>query len=83
VGCINADGTVTRSGELILLALRTPLTPEEAAKETGVPLFKVRSGIRELLAARLVQAADDKFQSTPDGLDRVEGAETAYIPCDL
>jgi hypothetical protein len=77
VGCINVDGTLTRSGELVLLALRTPMTPEEAARDTGVPLFKVRSGIREFLAARLVQAADDKFQTTQDGLDRVEGAESA------
>ncbi len=59
------------------MALRTPMTPEEAATETGVPLFKVRSGIREFLAAGLVQAADDKFQTTPDGLARIEGAETA------
>ncbi len=77
MGCINVNGTMTRSGELILLALRTPMTPEEAAKETGVPLFKIRSSIREFLAARLVQAVDDKFQTTPDGLARVEGAETA------
>jgi hypothetical protein len=77
VGCINVDGTLTRSGELVLLALRTHMTPEEAARDTGVPLFKVRSGIREFLAARLVQAADDKFQTTQDGLDRVEGAESA------
>ncbi len=76
MGCINATGTITRSGELILLALRNPMTPEEAAKETGVPLFKVRSGIREFLAARLVQAADDKFQTTPAGLVRIEGADT-------
>ncbi len=77
MGCINVNGTMTRSGELILLALRTPMTPEEAAKETGVPLFKIRSSIREFLAARLVQAVDDKFQTTPDGLVRVEGAKTA------
>jgi hypothetical protein len=76
VGCINVDGTLTRSGELILFALRTPMTPEEAAKETGVPLFKVRSSIREFLAARLVQAADDKFQTTMDGLVQIEEART-------
>jgi hypothetical protein len=77
VGCINTTGTITRSGELILLALLTPMTPEEAAKETGIPLFKVRSGIREFLEVRLVQAEDDKFKTTPDGLVRIEGAETA------
>jgi type II secretory ATPase GspE/PulE/Tfp pilus assembly ATPase PilB-like protein len=72
MGCINVDGTLTRSGKLILSALHTPMTPEEAARETGVPLFKVRSSIREFLAARLVQAADDKFQTTLDGLVQIE-----------
>jgi predicted transcriptional regulator len=76
VGCINVDGTLTRSGVLILLALQTPMTLEEVAKETGAPLFKVRSSIREFLAARLVQAADDKFQTTLDGLVKIEGAKT-------
>ncbi len=77
MGCINSTGTITRSGELILLALRNPMSPEEVAKETGVPLFKVRSGIREFLAHQLVQATDDKFQTSPDGLAQLEGAETA------
>jgi predicted transcriptional regulator len=76
VGCVNVDGTLTRSGVLIFLALQTPMTPKEAAKETGVPLFKVRSSIREFLDARLVQAADDKFQTTLDGLVQIEGVKT-------
>jgi predicted transcriptional regulator len=71
MGCINADGTLTRSAELILLALRTSMTPEEVARETGVALFKVRSGLREFLGAGLAVAEGDKYRCTPAGLARV------------
>ena len=74
MGCINADGTLTRSGELILLALRTPLTAEEVARETGVALFKVRSALREFLAAGLAEVANDEYRSTPAGLSQVEAS---------
>lgn len=74
MGCINTDGTLTRSAELILLALRTSMTPEEVARETGVALFKVRSGLREFLEADLVVVEGDKYCSTPAGLSRVEGS---------
>lgn len=72
MACINANGTLTRSGELILLALRTPLNPEEIAKDTGVALFKVRSALREFLTAGMVEAKEDKYLSTPRGQALVE-----------
>lgn len=74
MACINADGTLTRSGELIILALRTPLTPEEIAKETGEALFRVRSALREFLGAGLVEVKEEKYCSTPAGLDKLEGS---------
>jgi predicted transcriptional regulator len=74
VACINADGTLTRSGELILLALRTPLTPEQISQETGVPLFKVRSALREFLAAGVVEETDGKYSCNSHGQAMVEGS---------
>lgn len=74
MACINADGTLTRSGELILLAIRTPLTPEEVAKETGEALFRVRSALREFLAAGFVEAQEDKYCSTLTGQAKLEGS---------
>jgi hypothetical protein len=73
MACINADGTLTRSGELILLALKNPCTPEEAARDTGLPLFKVRSAVREFLAVRLVERAGEEYRATDAGLEKVEG----------
>lgn len=74
MACINADGTLTRSGELIILALRTPLTPEEVAKETGEALFKVRSALREFLTVGFVEAKEEKYCSTSTGLAKLEGS---------
>ena len=73
MACINVDGTLTRSGELIILALRTPLTPEEVAKETGEALFRVRSALREFLGVGFVEAREGKYCCTPAGLARLEG----------
>jgi hypothetical protein len=73
MACINADGTLTRSGELILLALKNPCTPEEAARDTGLPLFKVRSAVREFLAVRLVERTGEEYRATDAGLAKVEG----------
>ena len=76
MACINADGTLTRSGELIILALRTPSTPEEVAQETGEALFKVRSALREFMGVGFVEAEENKYrkQSTTVTSALKEGA---------
>jgi hypothetical protein len=42
-------------------------SPEDIAAETGRPLFRVRSGLRELLAAGLVSGVDESFALTEQG----------------
>jgi hypothetical protein len=74
VACINVDGTLTRSGALIILVLRTPLTPEEVSKQTGEALFRVRSALREFLGVGFIEVRDDKYCSTPAGLAKLEGS---------
>lgn len=74
MACVNPDGTLTRSGELIILALRTPLTPEEVAQETGEPLFRVRSALREFMGVGFVEVQDDKYLCTSAALARLEGS---------
>ena len=74
MACINADGTLTRSGELILLCCKTPNTPEAVARDVSQPLFKVRAAIREFAAVKFLEPAEDKWQTTAAGLAKVEGA---------
>jgi hypothetical protein len=73
VACIQPDGTLSPSGELILLALYRPGGAEDAARESGVELFLVRAGIREFLQAGLLESVGDKFQLTDKGVKALEG----------
>ena len=68
MACISPDGKPTESGTKMLRALKSGLeTPEEIAREVGLPLFRVRSGLRELTQASLVSQRDDKYGLTDKG----------------
>jgi DNA-binding IclR family transcriptional regulator len=68
MACISPDGKPTESGTKMLRALQTGLgAPEEIAKEAGLPLFRVRSGLRELTEAGLVSQKGDKYELSPKG----------------
>lgn len=72
MACIDANGNITRSGELILLAMMAPVGVEVAANETGLPLFKVRSAVRELSKAGLLLDAEGLYKITPKGIEKLE-----------
>jgi DNA-binding IclR family transcriptional regulator len=61
MACISADGTLSASGQAMLAALERVATEEEVAGVTGLPLFRVRSGLRELVAAGLVSQQGGRF----------------------
>ena len=70
MACINPDGKPTESGNKMLRALRAGLgSPEEIARETGLPLFRVRSGLREMVDAGLVKQQDDGYRLSQKGAD--------------
>ena len=59
MACITADGKLTRAGMDILRALGDgPQSPEDIAARTVLPLFRVRSGLRELRDAGYVELKD-------------------------
>jgi predicted transcriptional regulator len=43
------------------------LTPEEVSAKTGQPLFRVRSGLRELKNAGFVEETDGKYTLSKNG----------------
>jgi len=52
----------------MLGALQSGLgSPEEIAGSIGLPLFRVRSGLRELTQAGLAIEKDDKYELTEEG----------------
>ncbi len=72
MACINPDGTLTSSGLAMLSALKTPITLEEVAQVAGLPLFRVRSGVREMIAGGLVKEEGGKYSLTDLGKQRLE-----------
>jgi predicted transcriptional regulator len=68
MACISPDGKPTESGSKMLRALQAgSKSPEEVAQETGLPLFRVRSGLRELSQAGLAIEKDSKHELTEQG----------------
>jgi predicted Rossmann fold nucleotide-binding protein DprA/Smf involved in DNA uptake len=67
LACINSDGTLVASARAILNASRKPSTPEQLATATGLSLYRVRGGLRELTYAGLVSEANGIYQLTEAG----------------
>jgi predicted transcriptional regulator len=66
--CVSPDGKPTSSGMALLQSLKDgALTPKEIADKTGQPLFRVRSGLRELKNAEFVEETEDKYSLSEDG----------------
>lgn len=73
MACINPDGKPTESGTKMLRALKSGLgSPEEIAKGTGLPMFRVRSGLRELTQAGLANQKDNKYEITDNGAELIK-----------
>ena len=72
MACISPDGKPTESGIKILYALKSGLgSTEEIAKAAELPLFRVRSGLRELIQAGLAAQKGDKYDLSPKGIELV------------
>jgi predicted transcriptional regulator len=68
VPCVSPDGKPTSSGVTMLKSLKNgPSSPEEVAKRTGQPLFRVRSGLRELKNAGFLEETEGKYMLSKSG----------------
>lgn len=66
--CVSPDGKPTSSGMALLKSLENEsLSPNDIANKTGQPLFRVRSGIRELKNAGFIEEEADKYKLTENG----------------
>ncbi|GBC96960.1 hypothetical protein HRbin16_02773 [bacterium HR16] len=71
MACISADGTLTESARRMLGVLQHPASPEEVAQATGLPLFRVRSGLREMAQAGLVEEKEGRYALTEAGRQKL------------
>jgi hypothetical protein len=74
VACINSDGTLVASARAMLTASRKPSTPGQIAAATGLSVYRVRGGLRELTAAGLVAELNGIYQLTGAGEARLAAA---------
>jgi predicted transcriptional regulator len=74
VACIASDGTLSDRAKALLLALDRPRGLEEVAPALEQPLYRVRSSVRELVEAELVQETDGRFITTEKGRARLTAA---------
>jgi predicted transcriptional regulator len=73
MACVNTDGTLTQSARSVLGAARKPALPEEIAAQIGLPLYRIRSSLRELRDAGLIEAQlDGKYRLTTAGIERID-----------
>lgn len=75
MGCVNPDGTLSTQAQSILKALVNPSELSEVARETGLPLYRVRSAARELTESNLVQETGGRFRATSTGLELIGSGE--------
>ena len=74
MGCINPDGTADPAARALLQALLAPRSPEELAAVAGLPLYRIRSGLRELGQAGLVEETSGRFALTTSGRARISSS---------
>jgi predicted transcriptional regulator len=73
MACISPDGMPTASGFRILRALKDGLgTPEQISANAHVPLFRARSGLRDMEAFGLVSVQGGKYKLEPKGRELVD-----------
>ena len=70
MACVSPDGRSTESGARMLRTLQGGTrSAEDVAGETGLPLFRVRGGLRDLAQAGLAQAEGEGFRISSKGVE--------------
>ena len=65
--CVSPYGKPTPSGMAILEAVKGGAsTPKEVSDVTGRSMFRVRSGLRELVGAGFLDMSEDKYLLTSE-----------------
>lgn len=72
MACISPDGTLSEPARKVLRSLVQGKGLEEVAAEVDVPLYRIRSSVRELAQAGLVQESGTVFLTTPAGRAKLE-----------
>ena len=70
--CVWPDGSLSTSGRLMLTAVQVDSSAEDVADVTGMPLYRVRSSLRQLLEAGYLIEEGGHFSQTEEGAAKVK-----------
>jgi predicted transcriptional regulator len=76
MACINASGEISESARQILTAMLEAAPLSHVAAQTGLPLYRIRSAMRELSEAGLAVESDDGWKTTETGRNAIERVPT-------
>ncbi len=72
MACV-VDGSLTPTARRVLEAAKEPIMPQDIAKLAEMPLYQVRSSLRELKEAEFLEELEDgRYQTTRLGAARLE-----------
>ena len=69
--CILPDGTITNTARNVLSAAMNGADEKGIAETTGLPVFRVRSAIREMVEAKLLDEKENRYKTTDMGKGRI------------
>jgi len=67
MACLNSDGSLTVVADALIRALARASDPGALASAAGLPLYRVRAGLRELTEAGIASADGTGYALTPRG----------------
>lgn len=66
MACVNEKGKLTESAKKLLIMIQhESLTVEEISKKSSLPLFKVRSSLRDMKSMGFVLEEYNKYKMNP------------------
>ncbi|HEX8713840.1 MAG TPA: hypothetical protein VF730_18340 [Terracidiphilus sp.] len=74
MACVNAKGEISDAARLILGAMLETSALSQVAAQTGLPLYRIRSAMRELSGAGLAAESGEGWKTTETGRAALERA---------
>ena len=77
MACVNPNGQLTEAARQILAAMEKPVPLSYVAEQTGFPMYRIRSAVRELAEAGFAAEAAGDWQITGVGMAAIRTGQTA------
>ncbi len=72
MACVNASGEISEAARKILTAMAETVPLSEVAAQTGLPMYRIRSAMRELSEAGLAVELEGGWKTTETGRNAIE-----------